>query len=125
MIQRCENTKSRNYPKYGARGITVCQRWRGEQGFQAFMADMGPRPSANHSIDRKDNNGNYEPGNCSWATRVQQARNKRTSVVLTVEGQSGTVAEWAERMGIGRSTIKERLRRGWSPERALSKTATS
>lgn len=121
MKQRCTNPKCRNYPNYGGRGIRVCERW--ESSFEAFLADMGPRPSRKHSLDRENNNGNYEPGNCRWATVRQQARNKRTSRVLTVAGESATVAEWADRAGLGRSTVKERLRRNWTPENCLRPVA--
>lgn len=75
LINRCENPKNADYPKYGGRGISVCTRWRHD--FMNFYADMGPRPSANHSIDRIDVNGNYEPSNCRWATKSEQQKNKR------------------------------------------------
>lgn len=73
MWQRCTNPKNVRYARYGARGVTICDRW---QSFENFLADMGPRPSVGHSVDRNDNDGNYEPSNCRWATRSEQQRNK-------------------------------------------------
>ena len=123
MIRRCTNPRSANYRLYGGRGITVCQEWR--KDFVAFLRDLGPKPTPTHSLDRINNDGNYEPGNVRWATPKQQARNKRTSRVLVVDGVSSTLAEWAERSGIGRTTIRERLARGWSKKRAVVQGASS
>lgn len=120
MIQRCTNPRARGFENYGARGIRVCSEWSEAMGFQSFIASMGKRPTPHHSLDRKNNEGNYEPSNCRWATRVQQAMNKRTSCVLIVGAESLSIREWAERTGLGKSTIKERLKRGWTPMRAIS-----
>lgn len=117
MLGRCTNPSIRSYPNYGGRGIRVCPEW---EDFETFFAAMGRRPTSGHSLDRIDVNGNYEPANCRWATVKEQARNKRTSHVLSVGGESATISEWAERTGIGKGTIRERLRRGWSPERAIA-----
>jgi ribosomal protein S30 len=122
MIQRCNNPRTRSWKNYGARGIKVHPGW--EENFEGFLADVGPRPSRRHSLDRIDNEGDYEPGNVRWSTPKVQARNKRTSRVLTVRGESATLAEWAERTGIGRSTIRQRLERGWSEERAVTEPAS-
>lgn len=83
MIQRCYNANVPNYKDYGGRGIKVCDRWRGKDGFKNFIADIGERPSPQHSIDRIDNNGSYEPSNVRWATRLEQSRNKRNSLPIS------------------------------------------
>lgn len=112
IIDRCENTNHRAYHRYGGRGIRMCDRWRGENGLLNFIADVGERPSPQHTIDRyPDKNGNYEPGNVRWATRKEQSRNRRDNVILTLYGESLTMAEWCERTGISRSTLKNRLHR--------------
>lgn len=74
MIARCENPKYHHFHRYGGRGIRICERWR--NSFELFLSDMGPRPSLKHSLDRKDNDGNYEPGNCRWATAKEQRLNR-------------------------------------------------
>lgn len=119
MIQRCTNPNSMAFKHYGARGITVCERWL---TFENFLADMGERPSTDHSIDRyPDNAGNYEPNNCRWATATEQARNTKTNKILTHNGQSRCIAEWAELTGIKYETIRRRLHFGWTVEEALTR----
>ncbi len=111
MIQRCHNTKHPMYAYWGGRGIIVCERWR--TSFEAFYADMGPRPSPKHQIDRwPDMNGNYEAGNCRWATIRQQALNKRSARLVTYKGITRHLTEWAEWFGIHASTLGARLDRG-------------
>jgi hypothetical protein len=118
MIARCENHRHRYYANYGGRGITVCDPWRGS--FAAFLADVGPKPSAKHTLDRVDNERGYEPGNCRWATRVEQAQNKRTSRVLTIDGRTMSAPQWSPEVGLDRRTIQYRMRAlGWPAERAL------
>lgn len=117
MMQRCSNPRARFYSRYGGRGISVCGRWT---SFENFYADMGPRPSTKHSIDRVDNDGNYEPGNCRWATRFEQARNRGNNHRLTLGGETMTMTEWAERTGLNCPTIRRRLKLGWSTEDALT-----
>jgi hypothetical protein len=117
---RCTCPTNTSYPNYGARGIYVCERWSGRDGFINFVNDMGPRPSPQHSVERKENNGPYSPENCFWATRKQQGRNKRNNRLLTVGTETMPLSAWAERTGLSRSVIKARLRLGWSHERALT-----
>lgn len=105
---------------YAGRGITVCERWN---SFETFLADMGERPSADHSLDRKDNDGNYEPSNCRWATRSEQQLNRRVNHVLTYQGKTQPLVVWARELSIPVSTLVERIRRyGWTVEQALSRT---
>jgi len=117
MIDRCSNPRNKSFKDYGARGIAVCDRWL---VFENFLADMGEAPS-NLSIDRyPDNDGNYEPGNCRWATMAQQNSNKRGNTVLEFEGRKATIAEWSAMTGIKDCTISERLRHGWSVGKTLT-----
>ena len=119
MIQRCTNPKCSTFYKYGARGITVCERWG---TFVNFLADMGERPSSAHTIDRFPNQaGNYEPGNCRWATTKQQARNVKSNWLITHKGRTQCLAEWAEEAGMRPVTLAWRLRAGWDMERALTR----
>lgn len=108
MIRRCYDQNNGVYSYYGGRGIKVCDRWL--ESYQHFLADMGPKPSPLHSIERRENEGNYTPGNCYWATKSEQARNRRTSHRLEFRGQTKTIAEWAETTGIPAQTIELRLR---------------
>lgn len=118
MISRCEDESSTPYRYYGALGIRVCKEWRGS--FPRFLQDMGPRPSPNHSIDRfPDNSGHYEPDNCRWADRTAQCRNRSITRCLTLEGQTKSLAEWAELIGIRRGTLRARIVKGWPVEKAL------
>lgn len=116
MRRRCTDATQPMYHLYGGRGISVCLRW---SKFQNFLADMGVRPPGT-SIDRLDNNGNYEPSNCRWATAVQQANNKRNNRLVTVNGRTQTIAQWSSEIGIGASTLCARLDCGWSPEKTMT-----
>lgn len=116
LRQRCTNPKRKDYPGYGGRGIRVCPRW---DDFECFLEDMGPRPPG-CSIERRDVNGDYTPGNCRWATAVEQARNTRANKVLQFDGSRLCLNEWAEKIGMNKNTLQARLRRGWSVGRALS-----
>jgi hypothetical protein len=117
MIARCVNPKLREYENYGGRGIKVCDRWL--SSFENFLADMG-EPAPGLTIDRLNNDGNYEPGNCAWRTPKDQARNTRRNLKLTFDGCTLTVAEWSERVGIGRRTIEARHHAGWPIEEVLT-----
>jgi hypothetical protein len=117
MLDRCRNLKNKRWNDYGGRGIRVHESWL---NFENFYRDMGARPNGS-SLDRYPNqNGNYEPGNCRWATRKQQQRNMRSNVVVEWNGIKATVIEWCERTGIPEKALRSRLRRGWSTERALT-----
>lgn len=118
MIARCTNPNEVSYPDYGGRGIAVCARWM--ESFENFLADMGPCPPG-MTIERMDNSLGYGPGNCVWASRKQQNRNKRSTRYLTHEGLTLSLAEWAERTpAIPYHTIKGRLVRGWTDADALT-----
>lgn len=117
MRDRCLNPRARAYPSYGGRGITICPEW-GDAG--QFYADMGPRPSPAHSLDRIDNDGPYSPENCRWATPTDQQRNTRGNRLITFAGRTLPMSVWCEETGLKHSTLWERLRRGWSVERALT-----
>jgi hypothetical protein len=117
IIARCEDPENPAYDRYGGRGISICKRWR--DAFADFYADMGPRPSRKHSIDRIDNDGNYEPGNCRWATHREQSRNQRTNLWLTLDGRRQIAADWSAELGISRPSITRRHQRGWTDEEVL------
>lgn len=116
MHERCENQKNKRYHVYGGRGIKVCERW---SSFENFAADMLPRPSRRHQLDRENTNGNYEKGNCRWVLPKQQQRNRTNNRIVEYEGRSMSLAELAEISGIPYSTLRFRIVIGrWSIERA-------
>lgn len=118
MKRRCSDPNISSYPRYGGRGIRVCQRWL--EAFQNFYDDMGKRPSGLYSIERLDSDGHYEPGNCVWATIAEQNCNKSNNVYIEANGETQTCAEWARRLGTNQTTIYSRLRMGWSHERSVT-----
>lgn len=118
MLARCENPNATGYENYGGRGITVCAPWH---DFAVFVADMGERP-AGTEIDRRNNDLGYDPGNCAWVTRLVQNQNKRSLVMLTVDGETTFVAEWSRRYGVPSDTIQRRLDLGWSHADAVKVT---
>lgn len=118
MRARCLDPKNKNYDRYGGRGIRICERW---DDFAAFYADMGPRPSSKHSIDRINNDGNYEPGNCRWATQKEQVSNSTRVRMIECHGRVQSLEAWAQETGLSRDVIRSRVSAyGWSVERALS-----
>lgn len=124
MKTRCSNPNATGYARYGGRGIAVCDAWKSATGFRAFMADMGPKPMPGHSIDRIDPNGNYEPGNCRWATKMEQNSNTRRCHPLTIDGESATIAEWARRLGVPVRTLRDRVAAGWTGKRLTTPVST-
>lgn len=110
MLRRCASPSDPRWKDYGGRGIAVCQRW--QSSFEAFLADMGRRPSLRHSIERIDNQGPYSADNCRWATKREQARNRRTNRLVEIEGEELCLAELAERHGLKIGTLHRRLKMG-------------
>ncbi len=107
---RCYNNHSTAYKYYGARGISMCDRWR--RSFQNFLTDMGARPSSDHSVDRIDTNGNYEPSNCRWATRKEQANNKRNNVLISINGETKTMTTWCAQFNVSVAAVSLRYKKG-------------
>jgi len=123
MKSRCRNPNNASYKNYGGRGIKICKRWI--NSFENFLKDMGPRPSAQHTLDRKNNDGNYTPKNCQWATKKEQVANRRptsfSSRMITYKGETLTIVAWAHRVGIKGGTLHARLTYcRWDVERALT-----
>lgn len=117
MVQRCTNPKNISYARYGGRGIRVCDEWLAS--FLAFSRSLGVRPGSEYSLDRIDNDGNYEPGNVQWATRAQQARNNSRNTNLTIHGETLCITDWSKRSGIAANTIYYRLRLGYDSKSAV------
>lgn len=119
MRERCNNPREIGYARYGGRGIKVCSRWA--ESFDNFFDDMGLKPSPKHSIDRIDNDKDYSPDNCRWATRTEQCRNRRSNVVLEYNGERKILREWSEQTGVSETLLRGRLRRGWSIKDSFEK----
>jgi hypothetical protein len=120
MLARCHDPRSKDYPRYGARGIAVCPEWRGALGVRAFVAHIGPRPSRAHTVDRVDNDRGYEPGNVRWATGEEQHNNRRDNVLVEHDGQRKTISQWSRVYNLPRQLIAMRIRTGWVPTLAVS-----
>jgi hypothetical protein len=120
MIQRCTNPKNKSWYRYGGAGVTVCNEWKGDTGFETFLKDMGERPTKGFSIDRINNSLGYFKDNCRWATYSQQNRNSSRNDNITFQGVTKCRSDWAKHFGINYETLRMRLKMGWSDERALT-----
>ncbi|HMF13562.1 MAG TPA: hypothetical protein VKE94_14685 [Gemmataceae bacterium] len=123
MRLRCLDPENKWYSEYGARGITICDRWR--DSFENFLADMGDRPGKEFTLERRDNEKGYGPENCYWATHQQQQRNTRHNRLITHNGETHPLVVWCERFNLNYRAIQGRLHRGWSAERALTTPTAS
>ncbi len=121
MIQRCTNPNFEQYADYGGRGISVCSDWLGCGGFERFLKHVGRRPSTKHTLDRKNNDLGYQPGNVRWATRKQQNVNTSKNVLITCRGQTKSIAEWCQLVGMAHSTMCTRIHLGWDSEDVIFK----
>lgn len=118
MRNRCNNKSARVYKYYGARGITVCERWNGPNDFPNFLADMGPRPDGK-SLERIDNDGVYSPSNCRWATQKEQMNNRRANRYIVLDGRRQTLSQWLTEFNLKSTVFQDRTSRGWTVERAI------
>jgi hypothetical protein len=119
MLQRCTNPKHKNWDRYGGRGIKVCDRW--QNSFENFLADMGEKPFLKAQLDREDNEGNYEPGNCRWVSSAENVNNRFNTIMLDFDGRRQSLSEWSKEVGIGNKAIAYRLKAGWPVEEALTR----
>jgi hypothetical protein len=115
MVARCENPSNRKWPDYGGRGITVCERWRSD--FTAFLSDIGMKPTPEHTLDRIDVNGNYEPSNCRWATPLQQSQNRRNNQYTTFRGRHMLIVDVARELNLPIHVLRNRVLRDWPESR--------
>lgn len=121
MLKRCYNRNDGAWERYGGRGITVCARWRGEQGFANFLTDLGTCPQPGWTVERKNNSKGYCPGNCVWASRKTQCRNKRNNLLITYRGRTQCLSAWAEEVGLHQGCLYYRIvTAGWTIERAIT-----
>lgn len=118
MKERCQNPNNKSFSNYGGRGITVCDEWQTFEPFHTWAMAAGYREGL--TIDRIDNDKSYSPDNCRWTTTTIQSRNKRSNVILTFNGQTKILADWALKLGMDRGAIELRLKRGWTVEKALT-----
>jgi hypothetical protein len=124
MLSRCRNKNAAKFERYGGRGIKVCKRWEigedGASGFECFMLDMGNKPSIKHSLDRIDNDGDYEPGNCKWATSSEQANNRSSNHLITYMGETMSMMDMANKVGMSYFVLRNRISRGWPIDAAIN-----
>lgn len=120
---RCNNPRCRMYKHYGGRGIKVCERWL--HSFSNFLEDMGRKPTRMHSIERINNDGDYEPGNCKWASNIEQQNNRRNNVRIAFRGRTQNSAQWATELGFHRDVLHYRLKSGWTIDEALTTPITA
>jgi hypothetical protein len=113
MMARCYNPNIWTFERYGGRGITVCDRWKGSDGFSNFLSDVGMRPSPKHSLDRIDNDKGYFPENCRWVKHVEQCNNRSSNRRIEIDGTTKTLAEWSREYGINQTTAAQRLKSNW------------
>jgi len=118
MRRRCNNPNVKAYKDYGGRGIKVCKRW--DESFEAFLADVGPRPEG-RSLDRSDNSKGYEPGNCRWATMKEQLNNTRANRFIEINGKRQTLAQWLREKNLSGERFFDRVKHGWSVEDAITR----
>lgn len=118
-IKRCHNPDHPEFHNYGGRKIKVCDRYKGKDGIQNLIDDIGKRPSPEHSLDRKNNNGDYEPENVRWATWEEQANNRRGNHLITYKNETLTIAQWSKKLSIKHWVIRSRLSKGWSVEKTF------
>lgn len=118
MKQRCYDTSCKNYHLWGGRGITICPQWK--NNYPQFLADVGKRPSSRHCLDRKDNNGHYEPGNVRWVLPVVQQNNKRSNRIIEYRGIRKSAAQWSLAICSNRNLVSHRIDKGWSVELAVT-----
>jgi hypothetical protein len=119
---RCRNPNDNRYHRYGGRGITFCERWN---SFAAFLEDMGPKPTPGLTIERRDNNGNYEPSNCCWMDRAEQSKNRSVCLRITAFDETLNVSDWARKIGMRRTTLTKRITEGMLPEQAMQLPVTT
>lgn len=118
MKSRCENPRHVSYPGWGGRGISICPEWVYYEGFHRWAMSSGYCEGL--SLDRIDNNGNYGPDNCRWATPKQQANNTRRTIYITLDGRTDTIEGWCEKLGLAKPMVRDRYYRGWDNERMLT-----